>query len=147
MSVVESFLTDKQEQSVIKAIQQAEKNTSGEIRVHIDNTKKPTLEHAKEVFLYLKMDKTRERNGVLFYINVSSKYFVILGDVGINKLVSDDFWEEEKQLVIQYFSQGKNKEGLVAGILKVGEKLKEFFPYQKDDSNELSDEISKGEID
>ncbi len=147
MSEVESFLTDEQEKSVIEAIQKAEKNTSGEIRVHIENkTKKPTLVRAKEVFLFLKMNQTKERNGVLFYVCVSNKQFAILGDEGINELVSDDFWEEEKQLVTQYFSQGKNEKGLVTGVLKVGEKLKKFFPYQSDDLNELSNEISKGEI-
>lgn len=145
MNVVESFLTTKEEQAVILAIQEAEKNTSGEIRVHIENnTEKPTLERAKEVFLYLKMDQTQQKNGILLYVGVASRKFAILGDEGINKVISKDFWEEEKQVVLDNFSQKKFKEGLILAIEKVGEKLKDLFPYKEGDKNELSDNISKG---
>jgi len=144
MNKVESFLTTREEKVVIQAIQKAEKNTSGEIRVHIENkTEKPTLERAKEVFLYLKMDQTRQRNGILLYVGVSSKEFAILGDEGINKLISEGFWEEEKKMVLQHFSQNNYEKGLVLAIEKVGEKLKNYFPYDKDDTNELPNEISK----
>ncbi len=145
MNAVESFLTATQEKNVIKAIKNAENNTSGEIRVHIENkTEKPTLERAKEVFLYLKMDQTKQRNGVLFYVGVTSKEFAIIGDEGINNVVSDNFWDEEKKLVTAYLAQNNFEKGLIEGIIKVGEKLKHFFPYLTDDANELSDEISKG---
>lgn len=145
MNIVESFLTAEEERAVILAIQKAEKNTSGEIRVHIEKqAKKPTLERAKEVFLFLEMHLTKQRNGVLFYVDVQNKQFAILGDEGINKLVPTNFWEEEQQLVTNLFADKKYKEGLTKGVLNVGEKLKEFFPYQSDDTNELSDEISKG---
>jgi len=145
MDIAESFLSDQEEQAVISAIQKAEKNTSGEIRVHIEKqSKKPTLERAKEVFLFLKMHQTKQSNGVLFYVDVHNKQFAILGDEGINKVVPSNFWEEEQQLVTKFFAQKKFEKGLTKGILKVGEKLKEFFPYQTNDTNELSDEISKG---
>ena len=145
MNTVESFLTTQQEQQIILAIQEAEKGTSGEIRVHIEkNTEKPTLERAKEVFLYLKMDQTKQRNAVLFYVAVDSKQFAIIGDTGINKVTPDNFWNEEMKLVTTLFSQNNNQEALVQGINKVGEKLKQFFPHQSDDTNELSDTISKG---
>lgn len=145
MNTVESFLTTQQEQQIILAIQEAEKGTSGEIRVHIEkNTEKPTLERAKEVFLYLKMDQTKQRNAVLFYVAVESKQFAIIGDTGIDKVTPDNFWNEEMKLVTTLFSQNNNREALVQGINKVGEKLKQFFPYQSDDTNELSDTISKG---
>jgi len=145
MNATESFLTLEQENAVIYAIQEAEKNTSGEIRIHIENTtEKPTLERAKEVFLYLKMDKTKQHNGVLLYVGALSKQVAILGDTGINKLVPDNFWEEEIKLVKELFVQNKFEKGLVEAVKKVGEKLQQFFPYQKDDTNELSDQISKG---
>jgi len=145
MSKVEDFLTAEQEQTVIKAIKAAEKNTSGEIRVHIEKTtEKPPMERALEVFYSLEMDKTEQRNGVLFYIAVESKNFAILGDEGINKLVPKDFWNSEKELVLSYFAKAEFTKGLKLAILEVGKKLKEFFPYQSDDTNELSDEISKG---
>lgn len=145
MNRVESFLTAKQEKTIINTIQHAEKHTSGEIRVHIENkTEKPTLERAKEVFLYLKMDQTQQRNGILLYVAVESREFAILGDHGINQVIPEGFWEEEKKMVLEYFSKKQYEEGLLKVIEKVGEKLKEFFPYEKEDVNELSDTISKG---
>jgi len=145
MQTVESFLTKNQEKSVVDAIKKAEKNTSGEIRVHIEEkTEKPTLDRAKEVFFSLKMDQTKERNGVLLYIGVADKQFAILGDNGIDRVVPDDFWDAINELIISHFSNNKFEKGLAAGIELIGEKLKKFFPYQSDDINELSDEISKG---
>lgn len=146
MSASEQFLSVSDERAVVDAIQQAEKNTSGEIRVHLeDYSKKPPLERAQEVFLSLEMHKTVARNGVLFYISVEDHQFVILGDEGINKLVTPDFWHTTKDIVISHFKIGKNKEGLVQGILKAGEELKKFFPYcEATDENELSNEISRG---
>ena len=145
MSKVEEFLTAEQEHAIINAIKVAEKNTSGEIRVHIEkSTQKPPMDKALEVFYKLEMDKTAQRNGVLFYIAVESKKFAIIGDEGINKLVPTNFWDAEKELVLSYFAKSEFTKGLELAIEKVGEKLKEFFPYQSNDTNELSDEISKG---
>lgn len=145
MNATESFLTSEQENAVISAIQKAEKHTSGEIRIHIEkNTEKPTLERAKEVFLYLKMDATKDRNAVLIYVGVLSKKVAILGDTGINKLVPANFWEEEIQNLKKLFAQNKYEKGLCEVVKKTGDKLQHFFPYQRDDTNELSDEISKG---
>ncbi len=145
MSNIESFLTATQEQSVVQAIQEAEKGTSGEIRVHIENkTKKTSLARAKEVFLSLNMEQTTQRNGILFYIATESRQFAIIGDEGIDKVIPKNFWDDEKVLVTELFAQNKNEEALVKGITKVGKKLKQFFPYQSDDINELSNAISKG---
>ena len=143
MTEVEKFLTEEQEQKVVKAIRIAEKNTSGEIRVHIEkSTSKPVLERAKEVFYYLKMDETKDKNGVLFYLAVHDKKFAILGDIGIDKKVPKDFWLSVTNTVLNKFKNNNFALGLEKGILEAGEKLKEFFPYQDDDINELSDEIS-----
>lgn len=145
MSKVEEFLTATQEHAIVLAIKNAEKNTSGEIRIHIEKTtEEPPMERALEVFYSLKMDATDLKNGVLIYIAVQSKKFAILGDEGINKLVPENFWDTEKDIILAHF---KNKEytlGLEKAIFEVGNKLKQFFPYQSDDTNELSDEISKG---
>ena len=145
MSKVENFLSASEEQQLIEAIQTAEKNTSGELRIHIEKTvNKPPLERALEVFKFLKMDQTEQRNGVLIYVAVDSRKLAILGDEGINNKVSENFWNEEKELIISHFKEGNFVKGLELAILEVGEKLKTFFPYQSDDKNELSDEISKG---
>ena len=74
MSKVEDFLTQAQEQEIIEAIRFAEENTSGEIRVHLEKTSdKESLDRAREVFYFLKMDETVQQNGVLFYIAVDDK--------------------------------------------------------------------------
>jgi len=145
MSKIEDFLTADEEQKLIESIKIAEKNTSGEIRVHIEkSTEKPPMERALEVFHFLKMDSTQLRNGVLIFIAVESKKFAILGDEGINNKVPENFWESEKELVLSYFSKGEFTKGLELAILEVGKKLKEFFPYESHDTDELSNEISKG---
>ncbi len=145
MSKIEDFLTASQEKRIIEAIKTAEKNTSGEIRVHIEkSTEKPPMERALEVFHFLEMNTTKLRNGVLLYIAVESKKFVILGDEGINNKVPKDFWETEKEFVLSHFAKGEFEKGIEQTIIKVGEKLKDFFPYQSNDTNELSNEISKG---
>jgi len=145
MSKIEDFLTASQEQRIIEAIKTAEKNTSGEIRVHIEkSTEKPPMERALEVFHFLKMDTTKLRNGILLYIAVESRKFVILGDEGINNKVPKDFWETEKEFILSHFAKGEFEKGIEQTIIKVGEKLKDFFPYQSNDTNELSNEISKG---
>ena len=108
-----------------------------------EQTEKSPLERAQEVFFELKMDETQDRNGVLFYVCVSDKKFAILGDKGINEAVESDFWDCTKDTVIANFKEGNFKKGLVEGILRAGERLKKYFPFQSDDTNELSNEISR----
>lgn len=141
---VKEFLTKQEEEKVIAAIRTAEKATSGEIRVHFEKSlDKDCLERAKELFYYLEMQKTKDKNGVLFYVAVDDHQFAIIGDEGIDKVVPDDFWKSVKNIVVKEFTKGNNANGLVMGILEAGQKLQQYFPYQKDDINEISDEISK----
>ena len=145
MSKVEAFITKEEEQEIISAIRIAEKNTSGEIRVHIEA--KADKEHAKralEVFHLLKMNNTKDENAVLIYVAVNDKKFVIYGDKGINNVVPKDFWDTTKDVMQNHFKKGNFKQGVVDGILKAGEELQDHFPWQIDDENELSNEISKG---
>ncbi len=137
------FLTEEEKEQVIQAITEAEKNTSGEIKVHIESqSQKPPLERAMEVFVELGIHQTEARNGVLIYICLQSKQLAILGDEGINNVVEPDFWECTRNLILDYFKNGQYKEGLIKGVLRAGERLKNFFPYQSDDANELSNDIS-----
>ena len=137
------FFTKEEQQNIVAAIKKAELNTSGEIRVHIENhCKEEALERAAEVFYDLKMNRTAARNGILFYLAVKDHKFAIIGDEGINREVEHDFWNDIKDEMISNFKENKFAEGLIAGILKCGDKLKKYFPYQNDDVNELSDEIS-----
>jgi uncharacterized membrane protein len=144
MPKAENFLTQAEEQEIVAAIGLAEKNTSGEIRVHIEQeSATPPMERAVEIFEQLKMQHTKERNGVLLYVAVGSKQFAICGDEGIDKKVLANFWDSTKDIMLAHFRNGNFKQGLIDGILKAGEQLKTHFPYQDNDTNELSNEISK----
>ncbi len=140
------FFSQEEKDKIVRAIEEAEKNTSGEIRVHIEkDCKTDVLDRAAYIFKKLKMHKTKLRNGVLFYLALEDRKFAILGDAGINRVTPDDFWDNIKEKMLEYFRENRIADGLVKGILMAGEKLKEHFPYQQDDVNELSDEISFGD--
>ncbi len=127
------------------AVKEAELNTSGEIRVHIDNhCKEDVMDRAAWWFEKLEMQKTEQRNGVLFYLAVKDQKFAILGDAGINALTPEDFWDTIKEKMMASFKEGAFAIGLKEGILMAGEALKSHFPYQDGDVNELPDEISFG---
>ena len=139
------FFNPQQQKSIQQSIANAELNTSGEIRVHIDDTcKGDVLDCAANRFHQLKMNKTELRNGVLFYLAVADKKFAILGDKGINEKVSANFWDNIKEVMFENFKQQKFTEGLCKGIEMAGEKLKTNFPLQSNDTNELTNDVSFG---
>lgn len=139
----EFFLTRKQEKKIIKAIREAERNTSGEIRVHIDaDSSLNHFETAVSVFNSLGMNGTKDRNGVLFHVSPKDHNFTIIGDIGIDKITPDGFWDEIKKKVTKKFKKGEFAEGLTKGIKMTGKALQKHFPYKDDDINELPDEIS-----
>jgi uncharacterized membrane protein len=142
----EKSFNDQQRLDIQKAIAEAEKNTSGEIRLFIEDTcKDDVLDRAAFIFKELKMHETAERNGVLFYLAMKSQKFAILGDAGINEKVGNDFWNEIKRTMHKHFSTGEFTEGLGKGIRMAGEALSKHFPYKGGgDVNELSDEIVFG---
>ena len=146
MTPVRKFFTKEEKERIVEAIKEAEKETSGEIRLHLETgCKGDPLERAVKLFEKLKMYKTEQRNGVIIYLAVKDRKFSIYGDKGINEVVPENFWEDVKEEMRTEFVKGAFVEGVTKGILRVGEKLKEYFPYQKDDVNELSDDISFGE--
>lgn len=144
-SKVEKFLSQQEENEIVEAIRVAEKQTSGEIRIHIEKTTAlDVYERAMEVFIALEMNKTKLQNGVLIYVAVEDKTFVIYGDKGINDVVDNHFWDATKDVIQSYFKQGKFKEGLIEGVLKAGKELQANFPWDDSDTNELPNEISNG---
>jgi uncharacterized membrane protein len=140
------FFTVAEKEQIIKAIQVAESQTSGEIRVHVESSVggRDALGRAQEVFRQLGMDRTALRNGVLIYLAVADRKFAIIGDAGIDQVVPANFWVETKEILRGHFSSGRFVEGIVYGVASVGEHLKTHFPYCAGDINELSDEISEG---
>lgn len=145
MSKTEDFLTQEEEQEIIEAIRIAESTTSGEIRIHLEaHSKIDAFNRTLELFHLLKMDNTKEQNGVLIYVAVEDKTFVIYGDKGINDVVSDDFWDKTKNVMQEHFKKGNFKQGLIEGVLSAGKELSTYFPWDTTDENELPDNISKG---
>lgn len=137
------FISREEEEAVLDAIRRAEKNTSGEIRVHFsEKIKTDILSDARLVFEGLKMHITSRRNGVLIYIVPREKQFAIIGDEGIDKVTEDNFWESVKNLMQAQFREGRMMQGIVVGIEEVAKVLKDQFPYEDNDSNELDDSIS-----
>jgi uncharacterized membrane protein len=138
-----TFFSKEQQARILASVKEAEKETSGEIRVHIETSfTGDVLDRAAWVFKKLEMHKTDERNGVLFYLAVNDRKFAIIGDAGINSKVPAGFWNEISSLLARNFKEGKFAEGLSEGILLAGKQLQVHFPYKKADVNELSDEIS-----
>ena len=142
----EELFSKTEEEQIVSAIKAAEKNTSGEIRVHIEASSKGknTLERAVEVFQELEMHQTEARNGVLFYLAYEDHAFSIFGDQGINEKVPAGFWDSTRDQMQTAFKNSAFAEGLIAGITEAGQVLKTYFPFQSDDQNELDDSISKG---
>ena len=137
------FTADEQ-QRIIAAIRQAEKATSGEIRVHVEAhcaTADP-VQRAIDVFAHLGMHQTKDQNGVLFYLAHADRKFAVVGDKGIDAKVPADFWESTKNLLRSHFATGAYADGLSQGIEQAGQQLKQYFPYASDDTNELADDIS-----
>jgi len=144
VSDVERFLSKEEENQVIEAIRLAERRTSGEIRVHLEqHCEGDVYDHALEVFSFLKMDNTRLRNAVLIYVAIERRKFVILGDEGINNKVAKDFWDTTRDHILEEFKVGNYAQGLIQGIKEAGEALSTFFPWDANDTNELDNTITK----
>lgn len=141
----QSFLTEEQKARIVAVIREAERNTSGEIRVHIEAScgNEHVLLRAQQLFRKLKMHLTAQRNAAILYIAYKDRKFAVYGDVGIHEKVGDNYWTETTNLLHDNFSKGEFEHGIKVAVLSIGEKLKTHFPYQANDKNELSDEISE----
>ncbi len=138
------FFSKTDIQLIENAIENAEKLSSGEIRLHIQSITKEAdvLLAAKSVFEKLNMHETALRNGVLFYLSIDDHQFAVIGDKGINEVVPANFWDTICQQIIEFFKNGQYTDGLMWAIEQAGKQLAIYFPIQKDDTNELSNEIS-----
>ena len=140
------LIKKSEERKIVSAIKEAEKDTSGEIRVHIERWCKEGDPVARGIFIFdaIGMFDTRERTGVLIYISLKSRMFAILGDVGINAVIPQDFWNGIKDELSSFFSKGQITEGIIEAVKQTGKILKEHFPATEDNPNEQPDEISYG---
>jgi uncharacterized membrane protein len=139
-----AIFNDDEQQRIREAIAAAEKRTSGEIRVSVEKTcNEEVLDRAAKYFYQLDMHKTKLRNGVLIYVAVVDRKFAIIGDAGINKVVSEDFWDCTKEEMLTHFKNGNMIDGIIAGIKQAGTQLGKYFPHDVDtDTDELSNDVA-----
>jgi uncharacterized membrane protein len=138
-----AVFNDEEQQRIRTAIEDAERHTSGQIRVCVEKTcSENVLDRAAKYFHDLDMHKTKLRNGVLIYVATVDRKFAIIGDAGINKVVPETFWDDTKEDMLQHFKLGNLVEGIVTGLEIAGGHLQKFFPHESGDSNELSDDIA-----
>ena len=138
-----ALFTEEEQHRIRIAIEDAEKHTSGQIRVCIEKTcSDNVLDRAAKYFHKLEMHKTKHRNGVLVYVATVDRKFAIIGDAGINKVVPADFWDSTKEDMLEHFKLGDLVEGIVTGLKITGDHLQKFFPHNTDDTIELSDDIA-----
>jgi uncharacterized membrane protein len=139
------FFSKQEQEDIRQAIMNAELDTSGEIRVHIENTfSGEVMDRAAFIFKQLGMNKTELRNGVLIYLAVKNRRFAIIGDSGINKVVPENYWNDIKGNMLDHFRENRFTDGLIEAIASTGHHLKKHFPHKRDDVNELPDDISFG---
>ncbi len=137
-----ALFTEEEQEMVTTAIADAEKLTSGEIRVAIEkHCPEEAYDRAVSYFYELNMEKTTQHNGVLIYLAHEDHKFAIIGDRGINKVVPEDFWETTQVAMKAHFASGNYASGIIAGVRLAGEKLAMYFPYDNDDVNELPNDI------
>jgi uncharacterized membrane protein len=138
-----AIFSEEEQQRIRTAIEEAEKHTSGQLKVCIEKTcSENVLDRAAKYFHQLDMHKTRLRNGVLIYVATVDRKFAIIGDAGINKVVPENFWDDTKEDMLQHFKYGNLVEGIVTGLEIAGGHLQKYFPHHLDDRNELSDDIA-----
>jgi uncharacterized membrane protein len=138
-----ALFNDEEQQRIRLAIENAEKHTSGQIRVCIEKTcSENVLDRAAKYFYKLDMHQTKHRNGVLVYVATVDRKFAIIGDAGINKVVPTDFWDSTKEDMLAHFRLGNLVEGIVTGLEIAGEQLQKYFPHESDGTNELPDDIA-----
>jgi uncharacterized membrane protein len=138
-----AIFNEEEQQRIRIAIEDAEKHTSGQLRVCIEKTcSEDVLDRAAKYFHKLEMHKTKQRNGVLIYVATADRKFAIIGDRGINKVVPENFWDDTKDDMLEHFKKGNLVEGIVTGLEIAGDHLEKFFPHQSGNSNELSDDIA-----
>jgi uncharacterized membrane protein len=145
MATAADFFSSQEQEDIKQAIMNAELDTSGEIRVHIENSfAGDVLDRAAFVFKQLGMTNTALRNGVLIYLAVKNRRFAIIGDSGIHKVVPENYWTGIKADMLNHFRESRFSDGLIDAITATGYHLKKHFPHQRDDVNELPDDISFG---
>ena len=143
-----ALFSDADLEAIAVAVAAAERETSGEIRVHLERRLPgdvpggDALARAIDVFTRLGMHATAERNGVLIYLTIDDHALAIAGDAGVHARVGDAYWQRIRDAMIERLRRGESREAVVQAVREVGEVLRRYFPRRPDDRNELSDRVS-----
>jgi len=140
------LFSPEEERMIVTAVQKAERCTSGEVRVYVENrcSYMDALDRAIEIFTKMGMHATAERNGVLIYVAIKDHQLAVLGDEGIHRKVGSEYWNAEVRKMIGDFNRDDYAKGIAGCVEDIGEALQKFFPYTDKDKNELSDDIQFG---
>jgi uncharacterized membrane protein len=137
------FIPSEGQRRIADAITAAERHTTGEICVHVTpRCRGDVMKRATRTFNRLHLYTTKRRNAVLIFVAYDARKFAILGDTGINDVVPQGFWDGEVEELGRYLKAGRPVDGLCEIIARIGERLSEYFPGERDDENELSNEVT-----
>ena len=142
-----NFFTAEEQQLIIEAIQNAERMTSGEVRVFVESkcSYMDAIDRAAELFFQLEMQKTYDRNAVLLYVAMKDRQLAVFGDEGIHKRVGNEYWSTEVKKMISNFNRENYAAGIAEVVKDIGVALTKNFPFNNDtDKNELPDDIVFG---
>ena len=141
------IFSPEENELIIEAIRNAEKRTSGEVRVFVESRCRyvDPIDRAVEIFANLKMMETEHRNAVLLYVAIKDRQLAVYGDTGIHERVGKEYWVNAVRKILAEFNQHHYAQGIASCVKEIGESLYEHFPYDaKEDKNELPDEIIFG---
>lgn len=140
------FFTPEQQHRMVQAVQQAEKNTSGEVRIFVESKCEymDAVDRARDIFFSLKMEKTKDRNAVLLYMAIDDRQLALFADEGIYQRLGQEYWDNEAKKMINAFTKDDYTGGVCLVVEEIGQALKKEFPYQSTDKNELPDQIVFG---
>ena len=142
------FIPPEGQRRIADAITDAERHTTGEICVHVTpRCRRNVMKRAVKTFNRLHLYNTKRRNAVLIFVAYEDRKLAILGDTAINEVVPEGFWDGEVEELTRYLKAGRPVDGLCAIIARMGERLSEYFPGERDDENELSNEVTFDDID
>jgi len=142
-----NFFTAEEQQLIIDAIQNAERMTSGEVRVFVESkcSYMDAIDRAAELFFQLEMQKTDDRNAVLLYVAMKDRQLAVFGDEGIHEKVGNEYWNNAVQKMISNFNRENYAAGISEVVKDIGAALTKNFPFNNDtDKNELPDDIVFG---
>ena len=141
------FFTEEEKLQIIEAVRNAEKRTSGEVRVFVESrcSYMDAIDRAIEIFFDLRMTETADRNAVLVYVAMKDHQLAIFGDEGIHSKLGNEYWAAEVRKMISKFNKENYADGIKEVVTDIGEALTRLFPYNNNtDKNELPDDIVFG---